>query len=595
MPYPRVLSRISPKSLTWKIVILVFALVSFSVSIAGALFYTRSVGLIRSQSEMYTRNLCLNLSRDLDGYIEEMERTCRIVLGNPDIQNMLERRRKAGYSDHRRLIDQEMTMKLVLSFTSVRDSFIIQIFDENGLGVYFDSSHFVSYSQTLFENLWMLDRKREIDDRRLFIVPSIYSELSLISKRPAFYVIRPMRRISDNRVLGYVTVTADNRHLLNILHRYVPLLPDASIRVLSRDNVVMLSLDEGEMGAFGVAPEAGAVANASAFSGWRTEIRSSRIFGREQLAATGTFAALIVFLTAAASLLFAWLFTVYLMRPILRLAEGMARVGKGDFDVALSEDTVDRDLRPIFFGFNTMVAEIRTLIRTVYEEKLHVKSAQLESLQYQINPHFLYNTFQTIEAIGEVREIEEIRIIARSLGKLFRYNTQGSSEVGLYEEIDQMNTYFSVEKIRFGDRIGCEFIVPPETRTCRVLKFILQPLIENAVVHGFRSITWNGFVRVAVRLTESELEITVRDNGWGMTEEKYEAIADALSEAADAEETSFPEDFLGILNVHRRIVNFYGPRYGLRYERNEDGRGTTALLRLPAVLGASAETDARID
>jgi sensor histidine kinase YesM len=517
------------------------------------------------------------------------------VLGNADIQDMLERRRNAGYGDYQRLLDQETTMKLVLSFTSVRDSFIIQIFDENGVGAYSDSSHFVSYNQTLFENPWLFDRKSAIDDRRVFIVPSIYAELSLISKRPAFSVIRPVRRISDNRILGYLTVSADNRNLLNILRRYAAALPDAELRVVSQDNVVLLSLDEGEMGAFGKAADDKTISRTSAFSGWRTEIRPKRIFGWEQLAATGTYAALIVALTAAASLLFAWLFTVYLMRPVQRLADGMARVGKGDFDVSLDEDTVDRDLRPIFLGFNTMVDEIRTLIRTVYEEKLHVKSAQLESLRYQINPHFLYNTFQTIEAIGEVRGIEEVRILARALGKLFRYNTQGPSVVGLYEEIDQMNTYFSVEKIRFGDRIGCEFLVPPETSDCRVLKFILQPLIENAVVHGFRSITWNGLVRVAVRLVGTDLEISVRDNGWGMDEEKAAAVSAALAEAAKTDGAAASEDFLGILNVHRRIVNCYGPQYGLRYERNGDGRGTTALLRLPAVFGASAEADARVD
>lgn len=549
----------------------------------GLLFYTRVVSLIRRQSEMYAQNLCLNLSRDIDAYIEEMERVCRIVLGNPEIQNILERRRLEGYSDYQRLLDQEMIGNLTLSFTSVRDSFIIQIFDENGFGIYVDSNQFMSYNQSLFENSWTGARKNQIDERRLFIVPALFSGLTLFSKGSAFYVIRPVRRVRDNQILGYMTVSADNRYLAGILQRYVPALLDADVKVLSQENVVLLSLTSGEIGTYGKAPDEKTLAYTSDFSFWRTEVRTGRLYGREELTKTGLFAVFIMVLTAAASLLVAWLYTVYLMKPVQRLTEGMSMVGKGDFNITLDEDTVDRDLRQIFIGFNTMVAEIRTLIRTVHEEKLLVKSAQLEALRYQINPHFFYNTLQTIEAIGEVRMVEEVRIIARSLGKLFRYNTQGDSEVYLYEEIDQMNNYFSVEKIRFGDKISWEFAVPPEVRECRVLKFLLQPLIENAVVHGFRSITRKGFVRISVALDGDDLEISVQDNGVGMGEEKYREVAGALAKAAGDERAPPPEGFVGILNVHRRVVNFYGPQYGLHYERNGEEPGASALLRLPAV------------
>jgi signal transduction histidine kinase len=532
---------------------------------------------------MYARNLCFNLSRDMDNYIGEMERICRIILGNPEIQNILERRRSAGYSDYQYLMDQRIAQNLTLSFTSVRDSFVIQLFDEKGFGIYTNSKHFMSYQQTLFENPWTFARKNDIDARRLFIVPALYSGLTLFSRRPAFYVIRPVKRVRDNQILGYMTVTADNQLLLDILRRYAPPLEDAELRVLSQENAVLLSLKTSEIGLDGRAGGGITVSHTSNFSFWRTEIRTGRLYGQKEMAETGLFAVCIIGLTAAASLLFAWLFTVYLMRPVQRLTEGMIRVGKGDFNVSLNEDTVDRDLHRIFLGFNTMVIEIQTLVRTVQEEKLLVKSAQLEALRYQINPHFLYNTFQTMDAIGEIREVEEVQIIARSLGKLFRYNTQGASEVYLYEEIEQMDNYFSVEKIRFGDKIAWEFLVPPETRECRVLKFILQPLIENAVVHGFRSITRKGFVRISVELKGPDLEIAVEDNGTGMEDDTYEAVNTILSDSAGDGWPPAPEGFLGILNVHRRLVNYYGTRYGLRYERNRDGPGLTALLLLPAV------------
>jgi sensor histidine kinase YesM len=590
----RSLTRQFPGHFSLKIILLVFTLVSLSISLAGILFYTRAVALIRAQSVMYTRNLCRNLSRDIDAYIEEMERVCRIILGNPEIQGIFERRHSSGYSDEQHLRDQELVMNLALSFTSVRDSFIIQLYDENGFAIYADPGYFMSYNQPLFDNPWTMQRKQSIDERRLFIVPPLYSGLTLYTRRPVFYVIRPVRRISDNRILGYMTVAADSQYLLDILSRYAQTLPGTEVRVYSPDNTVLLSLGEGESGGRGKPPASNSVSHMSPFSFWRTEIVTGQLYGRREITETGFFAAFIIVMTAAASLIITILVTVYLTRPIQHLAAAMARVGKGDFDISL-DDPVDRELRPIFTGFNTMVSEIRNLIQTVHEEKLLAKSAQLEALHYQINPHFLYNALQTIEAIGEVRGVEEVRIMAQSLGKLFRYNTQGVSEVFLYEEIDQIDMQLRVEKIRFGDKISWEFVIPPEVRECRILKFILQPLIENSVIHGFCSITRKGFIRVSVKLREQDLTIQVWDNGIGMEEETYRAVSEALLLAAGDKTnlpgyaggsasggSSPPKGFVGILNVQRRLVNYYGPRYGLRYERDK-GEGTTALLLLPAV------------
>jgi signal transduction histidine kinase len=584
--------RLPPGRFGLKIILLVFTLVSLSISLAGILFYTRTVALIRAQSEMYTRNLCRNLSRDIDAYIEEMERVCRILLGNPEIQRIFERRYSSGYGDDQYLRDQELVMNLALSFTSVRDSFIIQLYDENGFAIYAAPGHFMSYDQPLFENSWILRRKESIDGRRLFIVPPLYSGLILYTKRPVFSVIRPLRRVNDNQVLGYMTVAADSQHLLDILRRYSRALPGMEVRVCSPDNIVLLSLRDGETGGKGIAPASGAVSHISPFSFWRTEIVTKQLYGRREMAETGFFAVFIIVMTAAASLVIAVLVAVYLTRPIQHLAAAMAQAGKGNFNISLDEP-VDQELTPLFTGFNTMVAEIRGLIQTVHEEKLLAKSAQFEALRYQINPHFLYNALQTIEAIGEVRGVEEVRIMAQSLGKLFRYNTQGVSEVFLYEEIDQIDTQLRVEKIRFGDKISWDIAAAPETRECRILKFILQPLIENAVIHGFRSITRKGYIRVSVEIRGEDLAIEVRDNGIGMGEETYRAVSEALIRAAaNGSETSPPEGFVGILNVHRRLVNYYGPRYGLRYERGGDNGGTAALLLLPAVFSpSSTETD----
>jgi sensor histidine kinase YesM len=565
-------------------------LVSVSISLAGALFYTRAVELTRRQAEMYAGNLCVNLSRDLDAYIGDMDRICRIFLGNAEIQSFLERWRNPGYSNNQYFIDQELITSMVLSLTSVQDSFIILLFDENGNGIYTDSNHFRSYDQPLFENSWLNLRKGAIDNRELFIVPALFSGLSLYSGHRAFYVIRPVRRVSDNQILGYLMVAADSLNLETILWRYTPALPGVEARVVSPENVVLLSLNKEEQGAGSPLRDRETVSYTSGFSRWRTEIRIVETYGRNEMTATGIFAVLIIGITMAASLFLVSFIAGRLLQPLRQLARGMAGVGRGDFNTGLDDTAVDRDLKQIVSGFNTMVQEIRELLRTVQEEKLLLKSVQLEALRYQINPHFLYNTFETIDAIGEVQGTKEICVIAQALGKLFRYNTEGPSEVFLREEIEQMNMYLSVEKIRFGDRISWEFRISKKAAECRVMKFTLQPLIENAVVHGFKSLMKKGFIRISGKITSSQpggpvLEITVWDNGAGMDDEKLIKIAQALNAAADAEFSAFDgmgTSFIGILNVHRRIVNFYGPGYGLSYRKNPHGGGTAARIILPA-------------
>jgi two-component system sensor histidine kinase YesM len=487
-------------------------------------------------------------------------------------------------------MDQELITSMVLSLTSVQDSFIILLFDENGNSIYTDSNHFRSYDQPLFENSWLNLRKGAIDNRKLFIVPALFSDLSLYSGHHAFYVIRPVRRVSNNQILGYLMVAADSLNLETILQRYTPALPGVEARIVSPENVVLLSLNKEEQGTSSPPRDREIVSYISAFSHWRTEIRIVGTYGRNEMAATGIFAILIIGITMAASLLLASFIAGRLLRPLRQLAQGMAGVGKGDFNIGLDDTAVDQDLKQIVSGFNTMVQEIRKLLHTVQEEKLLLKSAQLEALRYQINPHFLYNTFETIDAIGEVQGTKEICVIAQALGKLFRYNTAGSSEVFLQEEIDQMGMYLSVEKIRFGDRISWEFRISKKAAECRVMKFILQPLIENAIVHGFKSFMKKGFIRVSGKIIDSQpkepiLEITVWDNGAGMDNEKFITIARSLEAVADMEFSSFDgmgTSFIGILNVHRRIVNFYGSDYGLSYRKSLHGGGTTARIILPA-------------
>ena len=172
----------------------------------------------------------------------------------------------------------------------------------------------------------------------------------------------------------------------------------------------------------------------------------------------------------------------------------MQFVGLGNFKLRLDEEAChDDDIRELYIGFNHMTEKIDNLITNVYEQQLVLKSAQLQSLTYQINPHFLYNTLQTIEAIAEVRDIPEVQTIATSLAQMFRYNLKPENFVPLSDELAHLKTYFSIECIRFRNQIKFDIDIGPELYSLSVPKFILQPIVENSLTHAFKGSqhSWN--------------------------------------------------------------------------------------------------------
>lgn len=264
-----------------------------------------------------------------------------------------------------------------------------------------------------------------------------------------------------------------------------------------------------------------------------------------------------------------------LARPIKRLSMAMGRVQKGDFTVRVPNKRKD-EVGELTESFNYMLDEINTLIRQVYQEKIAQKNAEIQALQAQINPHFLYNTLDSVNWMLIDRGEMDISDIIISLGSLMRYSIEDeNSFVVLGKEVEYVLSYLKIQKNRLEDRLEYYVDVEEKLRDQRVPRLILQPIVENAITHGIEPRKTKGCIHITIKDCEEDVLISVEDNGIGMTPEQ---LGHLREEMPDVEKEG--HSGIGIRNVDRRIRLHYGDQYGITIE-SIYGKGTIISLRIP--------------
>ena len=183
-----------------------------------------------------------------------------------------------------------------------------------------------------------------------------------------------------------------------------------------------------------------------------------------------------------------------------------------------------------------VIREVTDLMDLAYTRQIREKEAKLHALQSQINPHFLYNTLGTIGAMATIRDVPEITAMTNALSDLFRYTiTQKNNFVTLRQECENLDNYIRIQTIRYGERLVFRFKIPAELYPCKILCFTLQPLVENAIIHGIESRVEGGSVVVCAKKDQQMLILEISDNGVGILPETLEELNRALTRT-DAED-----------------------------------------------------------
>ncbi|MFC4302487.1 cache domain-containing sensor histidine kinase [Cohnella boryungensis] len=269
-----------------------------------------------------------------------------------------------------------------------------------------------------------------------------------------------------------------------------------------------------------------------------------------------------------------------LTKRLLKFNKQISKVSMGNFNSELIVDGND-EIGQIKRQFNQMVGSIRELMEEVQASSELTRNMerkqneiQLKMLASQINPHFLYNALESIRMKAHLKGEKEISQTVKMLGKLMRKNLElTGKEIPLLEEFDIIRCYLEIQKFRHEDRISYELHLDPAAEKAAIMPMLIQPLVENSVVHGLEKSVGGGAVAVRAWVEDGMLNVGVEDNGIGMTEAKLEAVLRSLSEQ-DA-------DRIGLHNIQQRLLMTYGKTAGLKME-SEPGKGTRMSFQIPA-------------
>lgn len=293
---------------------------------------------------------------------------------------------------------------------------------------------------------------------------------------------------------------------------------------------------------------------------------------------------ILIVLTLFVTILTSFYVSQTLVEPISDMQKLSDNISEGNLSARTPIPSVI-ELQPFAKNMNTMAEQIERLIQKNTEEQKNFQKAEMKALQAQITPHFLYNTFDTIIWLAEEEDTERVVKITKAFSEFLRISlSKGHEWITIQQEIDHIQNYLTIQKIRYADILNYEIHSSPEFNNIKIIKLVLQPLIENAIYHGIKNKRGRGHIEVLIEYTDESkqfIRICVQDDGAGFTPEKLEQVKKELNtESMDTEKLNA---VYGLYNVHKKLKLYYGEKtQGLEIQ-SEQNKGTKISFIIPSI------------
>lgn len=580
--------------LAGRLMCIYFLLIVLPLGMFSFYAYLRVREMIQAQTFAAAQNAfddtCVSLERllgRLDGVID-------ILSTDPSVY-MMASNDPDDYTYIHRLEDSNQLATTFEHLRTLSDVDLIRIYVGNDYSYSNTMNNIVQISE-VEESGWYQTASR--DGRRLWCAPSDFADSSGASDRPCFSSVQMIynpRSIQEPLALLRVDIEAgrveelvngtsvtENGFLLLLRGDDILLSSDSEPSIPHPDTLVKqlqgLTSDTWET-IQAEDTEYYVRCKTIGPSGWRIAgilphrdvFRLSRELSAEML--------VIVVCVALTAYLLACLISQSTLKRIAQLTKTMQAVEQGNVTARLDPSGND-EITQMMEGFNQMMDRVDTLMEESVEQGRQIKNLELRALQAQINPHFLYNSLDLINCTAIDRNVPEISRMVNALGKFYRLSlSKGREVISLSDELKHARLYVEIQNLRFENRILAEWDTDPYADHCQIIKIVLQPVIENAILHGiFEKPSKSGHLNVSVKRRGDDILITVEDDGIGMDQETL--LTYFSGEASP--ERSVTSGGYGIRNIQERLTLAYGAPYGLSCE-SCPGEGTTVTIHIPAI------------
>jgi two-component system sensor histidine kinase YesM len=604
-----------------KLFLVFLLLTALPLTFIGYITYNNYSRSLEEKTILFSTNMLDSMMIRIDDYIEDMVRISSVPAYQDEIrQNLMrsnryyEQRGMAGGQSGSEAIPDEFNLLLSIqrgiegniSFINgiKRGANSVYIFDQYGNVYYAASSGGVRLNLKDSYRLWLDSAEDSSGEARLISTQRYISNLQ--SEKHAFTVVR---KIFDKSLqpIGLIAVDAtmsvieDGIRELDGVTKGSSFIVDEEGMVVYDSNSAVMATSMSQDYAFRMAAgEKGSfygekdgvkrlyMYSTSPNTKWKviTSIPVSELTRDAVLVRNVTWAAMIVTLLVA--MLISFFMAYALTNPLRKLMRLMKSVREGDLDVQFQVKYRD-EIGQLGNQFNRMIGHIGQLIRDIYHMETKKKEAELQALQNQINPHFMYNTLESIRMTAEVNDDQDAADMLEILGKLLRYGISDlHEEVTLGDEIHHVRNYVQLLNYRYPGRFRLAIDIPPELLHYPVIKLVLQPIVENAVYHGMDPEKPFMIIGLAGRRDGQAVVLTLSDDGIGMERERLDALMTGLQGERPPE--GWGSGGIGLRNVNERLKLHYDRGYEMAIS-SRPGEGTVITLRLPLSGGIGKEGD----
>ena len=568
-------------SIRTKLIIGFLAILLPLVLILSIVFYSYSAEIVLKQSLEQTREIVEQFSISLDNYMGLMRNKMEILADSPTIQEELNThqdkediKNDSFYSRNKRI---RRIMLQIYSSVTMND---VEIYGIN------ETNHYLS--------LW--SKKYEIPDKDILFENANLSKgrsvlVNNINDADTIQMIKMVKDLQTYKPIGYIRFGL-KRNYIEKMAKNINFGSDGSVVIfdenlnkisgIAHDSALSKLLKEKpSIGNFSYSEgknEYTAVHIHSDSTGWTTVGVIPLRYINKDLAGIQYLTVIIIVLTIIIGVTVSVIIAQSLILPLENTVNALEKFSRGDFAVRLKENRCD-EIGKLNRIFNKAIKEINELMQKVTQSEILNKEMEFKTLQSQMNPHFLYNTLDAINWLAFKEKQTEICNLVAAISSLIRASISNKkSIITIEQELDYVKNYIYIQHIRYKDRFDIIYDIDESLLKQAVPKLIIQPIVENAIIHGIENSKNKNLLYISVKRENECIVIIVKDTGIGMTDEKVsELLKEPLNTEGDEQKA---HTNLGLYAVHKRIQLMYGDLYGLTVQ-SQAGEGTTVTLHIP--------------